>query len=487
MLKPFRTLRFRLTLLYVVIFGLLQGALWIVIDGTRASLLYRRFDQILTERGENILHSITALESPAGDQLDPASLTALLQRLAEHDEFLQLCDRSGVVVAQTANLAGQNLPFNAEARGSEFGVPKVETFDGRLAQRLGLPGQRLRLVTLYDGGTGPPLYLQLATSMAPIDRELANVRDLLLVFGFVSLVVAGITSWYMARRSLAPLLAVAREAREITARRLDTRIPAPASADEVAEMVAVLNEMLDRLEAEFRAQRRFIGDVSHELKTPLAVLLGETQVMERQSNGSCAAYVATVHEETRRMLRLVEALLILNRVQAGSPAPNLNQVSMEEVVLSAIRRCRVAAQQHNVRLLPSFPDAGAVGEPVVTGDSDMLVSALENLIQNAIAASPAGQTVDIQVAVEDSEVTIAVRDHGPGMTPEKLAQALALYHALSPGAKRGGKPGIGLTIAKGVAELHRGTISGANRKGGGYEFVLRLPLATAAPVAQTRS
>lgn len=95
-----------------------------------------------------------------------------------------------------------------------------------------------------------------------------------------------------------------------------------SSGDEVAEMIIVLNDMLDRLEAEFAAQRRFIADVTHELKTPLAVLLGETQAMQRQTGkpADYALYVATVHDETRRILRLVEAFLILNRLQKPARA-----------------------------------------------------------------------------------------------------------------------------------------------------------------------
>jgi signal transduction histidine kinase len=481
MLKPFRTLRLKLTLLYVVIFGALQAALWIVIDSTRASLVYHRFDSVLTERGEDILHSISTIEGPDNLTAGGPALEALIRSLANEDIFFQIRDADGNLLASSPNAEGVPLPFDAQARTArESGSPEFLTFDGKLSKQLGLPGQRMREVVIYGGPPGGQFYLQLAMSMGPIDQELTNIRDLLFVFGFVSLIVAGITSWYMARRSLAPLLAIARQAREISARRLDQRIPVPSTGDEVAEMIVVLNDMLDRLEAEFRAQRRFIADVTHELKTPLAVLLGETQAMQRQGAGNGNAwtpFIATVQEETRRILRLVEAFLILNRLQAGSPAPSLDLVSMEEVVLSAIRKCRAAAKERDVRLLPRFPSSGEAVEPVVMGDNDMLVSALQNLIENAIAVSPAGETVEIAVEVRNGRVVTAVRDRGPGISEDRLAQIFRLF--TQPEKKPAGKPGIGLTIARGAAELHRGSIEGGNRPDGGYEFTIRLPLAAA--------
>jgi signal transduction histidine kinase len=377
MLNPFRTLRLRLTLLYVVIFGALQAALWIAIDSTRTSLVYHRFDSVLTERAEDILHSISSSADREHAPLTHASLEPIIRPLENEDIFFQIRDPQGNLLASSSNAQDITLPFDNKGQAArQTGGPEFLTFDGKLSKKLGLRGRRMREAILYGGPPGHQFYLLLAMNMGPLDRELTNMRDLLFVFGFVSLVVAGITSWYMARRSLAPLLAIARQAREISARRLDQRIPVPATRDEVAEMIIVLNDMLDRLEAEFAAQRRFIADVTHELKTPLAVLLGETQTIQRQSPpGEYAAYVATVDEETRRILRLVEAFLILNRLQAGAPAPSLDRVSMEDVVLSAIRKCRSAATKRDVHLLASFP-SGEQAEPIVIGDSDMLVSAL---------------------------------------------------------------------------------------------------------------
>jgi two-component system OmpR family sensor kinase len=472
MLKPFRTLRLKITLLYVVIFGVLQAALWVAIDSTRASLVYRRFDTVLEERAKVILQAVSTLENSG--KLGPAAPTtqSVISRLESPDIFFQLRDAQGNLLAASSNAQGVSLPLDTRRTAG----PGFSTLSGQLSEALGLEGERLRQVTLQGGPPGRELYLQVASSMGPLDRELNHIRDLLFIFAFVSLVVAAITSWYMARRSLAPLLAIARQAREISARRLDQRIPVPSSGDEVAEMIIVLNDMLDRLEAEFAAQRRFIADVTHELKTPLAVLLGETQAMQRQTGkpADYAAYVATVHDETRRILRLVEAFLILNRLQAGAPAPSLDRTSMEEVVLSAIRKCRAAAAKREVHVRAKFPVDGEY-EPIVIGDSDMLVSALQNLIENAIAVSETGGTVDVSVEATETDVATSVSDSGPGIEEDRLAQLFRLFS--EPEKKQVGKPGIGLTIARGVAELHRGRLEGHNRPGGGYEFVMRLPRA----------
>jgi two-component system OmpR family sensor kinase len=479
----FRTLRFRLTLLYVGIFGLLQIALWVTVDVVRTSYLYARFDRDLIDSAQRITGMI---DSAGGDPLratEEEHVASLLRSYESSGLFFAIRSADGEVVAASGNLRGFKFPFRPEiGQAAAPDAPRLENLRGAIADDLSGPGDQLRLLTLFrELGDTKSYYLQVAASLAPMERVIWDIRRLLLVFVFVSLVVAAATSWYMARRALAPIGVIAAETRKLSAAHLDQRIPVPPTDDEISDMVAVINEMLERLETQFRNQQRFIADVSHELRTPLAVLSGEAQALARQRGDEQGykRFVATVREETRRLLRTVESYLILSRVRAGERPRIAAPVSMEEVVLSAVQHCQAEARAHGVRVIPRFDASKRVAEPMVTGDFDLLTSMAENLVYNALRYSPRGATVAINVRCSPKEATITVRDRGPGIPEDQLDQVFELFKQATPRGKRSGSAGVGLAIAKAVAELHGGMISARNHPEGGAEFAIRLPLAEA--------
>jgi signal transduction histidine kinase len=248
-------------------------------------------------------------------------------------------------------------------------------------------------------------------------------------------------------------------------------------------MVGVINEMLDRLEKDFQNQQRFVADVSHELRTPLAVLLGEVEDVRRQGNldGRTTRFLNTVEEESRGLLRTVESFLTLSRARAGQRRPHLVPLSVEDVVLSAIRKCLPEAKLRAVRLVPCFDGADGGQEPVVLGELELLCSAVENLVHNAVRYSPQGEAVEVEVTSLDAHVDITVRDRGPGIPQEKVDTLFEIFEQARPAGKPSGSAGVGLSIANTVSELHGGAISVTNRCEGGCEFCIRLPAATREP------
>jgi signal transduction histidine kinase len=325
------------------------------------------------------------------------------------------------------------------------------------------------------------IYVQGAAGMARLEQTIRTVRSLLFTVVFVSLVIAGITSWHMARRSLQPVADIVRQVRELTSDRLDRRIPVPHGNDEIAEMVRVVNEMLDRLGREFANQQRFISSVSHELKTPLAVLLGEAQAARRLGRDATDLdeFVGMVQQEAGRLVRIVDAFLILTRATSGAGPAVKVRTAIEDVVFEAVKRVQVLADEHGVRVVPTLdlPDDGP--EAVVAGDVDLLCSMVENLVRNAIRHNPSGSDVSVAVTVDDSHAHIAVSDCGLGIPVAQLPHIFDLFQPASSDGRRAGKLGIGLSIAQSVARLHGGTITAVNREEGGCEFLVELPLATA--------
>jgi two-component system OmpR family sensor kinase len=317
-----------------------------------------------------------------------------------------------------------------------------------------------------------------AVSLDRVNESVRRVYALFAVLAPASLALVGAVSWFMARRSLAPIGRVARTARQLTIASFDRRIPVPPGRDEVSEMVVTINSMLDRLESGFRAHERFIADAAHELKTPVAVLLAESQVLARQARTAeeYDAFVASVEGEMRRLTQIIDSLLILARANAGYPIALASEVSLNDVVSDAVQRCDALAGQREIRLVPLLYLPGpADPEPLVRGDDDLLASMIGNLIRNAIRSSPVGGTVEVQLEVHGRAARVAVRDRGPGIAPEYAERIFEEFFRV-PGADQQGGAGLGLAIAKGVARLHGGSIDVANRQGGGCEFTIRLPL-----------
>jgi len=189
-------------------------------------------------------------------------------------------------------------------------------------------------------------------------------------------------------------------------------------------------------------------------------------------------FVASVQDEMRRFAQLIDSLLTLARAHAGFPIPSAGLVSVNEAVTDAVQRCQPLAEQREVRLIlvlappsPDEPDA------VVLGDSELLSLMVGNLIRNAIRHSPAGKAVELEVQSRETEATIAVRDAGPGIPADLLDRVFDPFFRVPRDTDVGQGAGLGLAIAKGVAELHRGMIQASNRPEGGSSFIIRLPLA----------
>lgn len=480
MARPFFTLRFKLTFLYLSVFGILFGGLSVVLVTMREQFITDDFDQRLVSRATSMVDAITLAEddTPASSPATHKARAIIPFRFPGY--YFQLCSADGTTIERSDNLGQLALPWTAAAQASPSSdTAKLETIRGELAEILVGKGGELRLLTLYHAPPDqrPPFFLQIAVSMTPVRQSIAQLRSLFLGVIPSGLLVAGVASWFLVRRALAPIGRIAREARELTAAHLDRRLPAPPGHDEVSEMVVTINQMLDRLEAAFRAQERFVANAAHELKTPAAVLLGQAQVLASQprSTGEYQEFLVSVQEEMRWINQIVTSLLTLARADAGLPMGPVSPVSLHEVVTDVIQRSQPHASQRGVRLVPILAMPGAdETEPTVYGDPELLRSMVLNLVQNAVRHSPAGEMVEIAVYLREGEVLVCVRDRGPGIAPQHVEQVFDRFFRI-PGSEEGGT-GLGLAIARAVARMHGGHIQVRNRAEGGCEFAARLPV-----------
>ncbi len=486
-LAQVNTLRFRIAALCVLVFGVMLAGLCAIILNVRDEQLRQGFDEMLVSRAEVMAEAIS-IKGVLG--LEPTTRRRSRTKLNPFrfpGYYFQIRAEDGHILERSRNLRRSSLPLSDAAQASrKSALPVLETLSGETTAGLSGSPSEIRLVTLHqDEPNVGAFFLQVASSLAPVQDSMQDLRRLFLGIVPLGLVAAGLASWLLARKSLSPIGDIVRQARELTAARLDRRIEARPTRDEVAEMVTVINEMLDRLEAAFRSRERFIADVSHELKTPLSVLLGQVQVLLHQPRPTkeYQRFVASVQEELRQLARLVDSLLILSRAESGAPLKPM-PVSINDVVTDAAKACEPLAEERQVRLIPHLALPAADGpEPVVGGDPTLLRSMMENLLRNAIRHSPMQAAVEVHAVVDGHEVCVAVRDRGPGIPAEHLQHVFNRFYRIQ---RDGGEPqgaGLGLAIAKEVTRLHRGSIEAKNQPEGGCVLAVRLPLQRGAGIS----
>lgn len=478
-----RTLRFKLTLLHVLIFGIILSILSVVVLTIWEANVLASVDERLLDRADSALASIERAANEGRDQPITEGVQPQLGDLRQSRYYFQLRSASGESIIRSPNLRDVRLPLPSDMnRLKTASKQAIETVSGSdIARLLGADGQ-MRVLTRYCEVPGVlPFVLQVGLNMGTFNTSRSSLRQIFLMVVPVGLLFAGVASWLLARRSLAPIRRIAREAQALTAAQLDRRMPPPDAMDEVGEMVVTVNQMLDRLEDAFRAQERFVADAAHELKTPVAVVIGGAQVIAQKERTpeEYENFLRGLLDEMRRLNQMVDSLLTLARADAGMPLLGAEPTSINEVVTDVIQRWQPLASQRCVRLVASLPmPRGDDPEPLVMGDPELLDSMIGNLVQNGVRYSPDAAAVEVEVRLIENRVRISVRDHGPGIPPEHLDRVFERFYRV-PRVEKGGSSGtgLGLAIVKGVARLHKGDIKVANRDGGGCEFVIELPLA----------
>ena len=256
------------------------------------------------------------------------------------------------------------------------------------------------------------------------------------------------------------------------------------SAGEIAAARAGLIDRqvrIDGLEArlvEFSSmQGRFVGNIAHEIKTPIAIVLAELDLLLRNNSDpdAVSTHARSIIEDMRHLSDLVESFLRIARPFAQEDTNHHVPVAVHDFVVEATRRSQSLARRSEVSVVPRLADPGdADGTPEVLGDSVLLGAMLENLLRNAVRFSPRGSRVEVQVGVQGPSILLNVLDHGLGIAAEHL-ESVFDWSFQVPGMTQSSGTGFGLAIAKRVAEHHGGTITLQNLPAGGCEFQITLP------------
>jgi two-component system OmpR family sensor kinase len=380
------------------------------------------------------------------------------------DIFAQLLTRDGSILASTSGLA----PVSAVAPtdlGSLNGPRYVETTvmtadESVLARILEMP--------IADGRV-------IVTGVAFDDQRevLDRLLSLFGVAGLVAVVLAGAVGWLVARAALRPVERMRAESEAVSGSEPGRRLAVPRTRDELAALGRSLNRMLERLEAAVERERRFVANAGHELRTPLANLKAELDLALRRARSPAELVdaLASASEETDRLARLAEDLLLLASADGGRLPMRLDDVDVAGLVRETVDSFASRASSLGVVL-----EAAAEEDARARLDGTRIRQAVGNLIDNALRHTPAGGRVDVRVSKEGSDTLLSVVDTGEAFSSAFLPHAFEAFARTDASRSRSaGGTGLGLAIVRAVVEAHGGTVEARNRDEGGAIVKLRLP------------
>jgi two-component system OmpR family sensor kinase len=384
-------------------------------------------------------------------------------RGGEAEAFAQLADENGAILESTP----------AVAHASLFPPSFLRSVTSRayLDRRIAGVDNVARLLADPVTSSGRRFVLVVGTSLQDRRDALLQLAALLGIGGPVALALTSLAAWILAGALLRPVEQMRREADAISLSEPARRLPVPDRRDELARLGRTLNSMLERLGASFERERRFLDDASHELRTPLSILKGELELALRRDRQpeELRATLARAAEETDRLVRLAEDLLVLSRTNRGRLEVHREDTGIRPLVDEACERHGSSAGAAGVGIQVEAMDGRAAVDPL------RVRQALDNLLDNAIRHSPRGSVVRIGVARLDGELCLVVEDSGPGFPPDLLARAFEPF-ARGPDPDRNGSggAGLGLAIVQAIAQGHGGTAFAENRTEGGSRVTVLL-------------
>lgn len=478
------TLRARLTFWYSVIL-----AIFLLLFGLTSYLLFsraadRRTDADLTGLANSFL---VTLQDEINDPDNSSGMQSAAQlSMVEHrvrDSAFFIVDSGGNIAFSSAevppasasevSLARRAIAalgfrqFLAAAVQSDHTIATISAENGGFrayAQRFSANGRTWSLVILR--------------SLHPQRELLEQIRFAFAWLIPLGVLLAGIGGYFLARKSLEPVAAMGAQAERISAANLHERLAIKNASDELGRLARTFNDLLDRLNQSFERQRRFISDASHELRTPMSILRGEAEVALSQPERSSAEYresLAVLHQEAQRLASIVEDLFTLTRADAGEYRLSRSDFYLDELAADCVRATRALAQAKNIALAADAPR-----EMPVRADEELLRRMILNLLDNAIKYTPEGGKVSVACSVAPGGYDLSVTDNGPGIPGDLHSRIFERFFRVDRARSRTGRDGgagLGLAIARWIAEAHDGRIDLVRSDESGSVFRVHLPAA----------
>ena len=476
----FSSMRIRLTLWYTSVLALVLLIFAVTTYSYLARAARQRTDDSLSDTANSF---ISNFQSELADEAQVADNAAKESTLA-----FRFRDRQVIVYDERGNLiAASDTPANLESRWFELPATQsqlVGLLNSTRANRTYatlFKGERSIRVLAIAKPAGPHRYtFVIANTLHDQEQALEQARSAFYVAVPLALLITSLGGYFLARKNLRPVVTMGEQAARIGAANLNERIPVPQNNQELGRLALIFNDLLARLDRSFAQQKRFMADASHELRTPVAVICGESEVALSSSIRETAEYresLSIVHDEGRRLTRMVEELFMLARADAGEYPLVLANFYLDESINECVRSVRSLAAQKTLDIRYEPPEK----EIAFRGDESLVRRMVLNLLHNAIKYTPENGQISVSVKADRDQCEIVVSDTGQGIPADAQPHVFDRFFRVDKARSReeflnGTGAGLGLSIAKWAAELHEGKIVLDHSGAGSTTFIISLPI-----------
>jgi heavy metal sensor kinase len=458
-------IRWRLTLWYS---GIL--ALMLVVFGSGLYVYFRNslqasIDTKIRSIGDVLSSSMTESQNPTVFLNFERYLENVLGKRPK-GKFIQIMDRSGRIGAKMSDIEAETLPVSfATVERALAGEVVYETVEKSRP--------RLRLVTIpIVEKSKTTSIVQVGTSLEEFDETMNRLLIILIIGIPTAISLTVVIGYFMAKKALKPVDKIRKTAVKITSRSLGERIDIGPRKDELTRLAETFNEMISRLQNAFQRVNQFSSDVSHELKTPLTILKGETEVTLRKERekDDYRRLLESHLEEIDRMTRIIEDLLLLSKADAREVQLNMEEIDLKDLVVDVCMDMKFFADKKGVDLTVSEAE-----DVRLKGDELKLRRMLLNVIENGIKYTPRGGRVAVTSFLNNGYAQIDVKDNGIGIAQDDLKYVFDRFYRGDKSRRRESGSGLGLSISKWIAEAHKGVIEVESAPATGSLFSIRLP------------
>jgi signal transduction histidine kinase len=451
------TIRGRLTLQFMLLASLVLGGMSASIYLLSANYRMQEFEGRLRDRGVSAATLLIQVEE----------VTEELLRRIERDnpvrlpeEAIRIFDHNGELLF---HLGDENLPPVAPELLDQVRLEGEQRSTIGPRERLAFPfnDRYDRFVVVVSGND---IFGR---------SKLRNLAQVLVATFLAGLLITFLAGRLYAQRALLPLQRLVADLRRFNAQDLAMRVHTGDTKDEIAEVASTFNDLLAKLEEAFHVQKNFIANASHEMRTPLTTISGQLEVLllKPREKEEYQSALFSVVEDMHALNRLADRLLLLAQAENSTTAATFTPVRMDEVLWQARQEAKRSDTRNIVEVSIGELDDGT--DLLVNGNESLLRSMLANLIENACKYSP-DHTARVSLAIDGEEVRMEVANHGSGIGSADQERVFEpFFRATNTGGAKG--HGIGLSLARRIAELHRGSIVLWSKPDAGARFTVRLP------------
>ncbi|MBF0120700.1 MAG: HAMP domain-containing protein [Desulfobacterales bacterium] len=485
------SIRFKIILWYMFVLSLTLLFFSMLLYKSLSEKLYSDLDELLQSRAKGIIDSIDTyweterLEAIAdGVKFDIFSkanninFIKIAQRWVEErskdpklvNVIVQIFDANDKLIASSKDMPVIISKKNDQLKSlnQKDGYFETVTAEFKTGRQQPLRTFTVPVVEHYNVA----YIVKIISQVSSIDLALQDFRMLLFIFLPITVFVTGIIGSLLSKITLSPVDKMINVIHNINAKNMKLRIGTPDTKDEIRRLADTFNDMLSRLEHSFSTQKKFIEDLTHELKTPLSILKGEIEVVLHKGR-SQEEYVLLLNsnlEEINRITKIVEDLLILARFDSCVLNLDIKQINISILIQEITEIINILAKQKNIQFILS------VDENVnIAGDKDKLSRLFLNIIDNAIKYTSEYGKLTVSINKEKDFAKIVITDTGIGISEEDLPYIFDRFYRADKSRIKAGF-GLGLSIAKSIAEAHGGSIEAYSKLGQGSAFIISLPL-----------